>query len=301
MTECISFMLISMRRLGCREVSDRVLEELKAKTELFINKGNRAPSLAVVLVGENEASKTYVRKKEEAAEALGFLHFQYNFNEDVRESELISLIDTLNSDDGIDGILVQLPLPKHISEENIIERISAEKDVDGFSPVNAGRLMIGEKSFVPCTPKGILAVLRYYGIETAGKKAVVIGRSNIVGKPMAVLLMQRGLDATVTVCNTKTPDLKEYTSDADIVIVATGHPGTIDASYVKDGATVIDVGVNRIADSSREKGFRLVGDVDYKSFKNRDVSITPVPGGIGLMTVAMLMENTFEAAERRAE
>ena len=301
MTECISFMLISMRRLGCREVSDRVLEELKAKTELFINKGNRAPSLAVVLVGENEASKTYVRKKEEAAEALGFLHFQYNFNEDVRESELISLIDTLNSDDGIDGILVQFPLPKHISEENIIERISAEKDVDGFSPVNAGRLMIGEKSFVPCTPKGILAVLRYYGIETAGKKAVVIGRSNIVGKPMAVLLMQRGLDATVTVCNTKTPDLKEYTSDADIVIVATGHPGTIDASYVKDGATVIDVGVNRIADSSREKGFRLVGDVDYKSFKNRDVSITPVPGGIGLMTVAMLMENTFEAAERRAE
>ena len=172
MTECISFMLISMRRLGCREVSDRVLEELKAKTELFINKGNRAPSLAVVLVGENEASKTYVRKKEEAAEALGFLHFQYNFNEDVRESELISLIDTLNSDDGIDGILVQFPLPKHISEENIIERISAEKDVDGFSPVNAGRLMIGEKSFVPCTPKGILAVLRYYGIETAGKKAV---------------------------------------------------------------------------------------------------------------------------------
>ena len=297
----ISFILIHMRRLGCKEVAESVLNDLKDKTKLFTEKGNRAPSLAVILVGEDPASLTYVRKKEEAATALGYLHFQYNLNEDIQEQELLELIDRLNSDENIDGILVQLPLPKHISEKRVIERINPDKDVDGFSPVNAGRLLIGEKSFVPCTPKGILAVLRYFGIATAGRKAVVIGRSNIVGKPMSVLLMQKGIDATVTVCNTKTPDLREYTSAADIIIVATGKPNTIDSSFVKDGAAVIDVGVNRIPDSSREKGYRLIGDVDYKSFKERDVAITPVPGGIGLMTVAMLMENTFEAAERRAK
>ena len=172
-------------------------------------------------------------------------------------------------------------------------------DVDGFSPVNMGRLAIGGESFVPCTPKGIMETLRYYGIETAGKKAVVIGRSNIVGKPMALLLMQKGVDATVTVCHTKTPDLRAYTADADIIIVAAGRPGTIDASYVKDGAAVIDVGVNRVEDPSKEKGFRLVGDADYASFRDRDVMITPVPGGIGLMTVSMLMANTLEAARKR--
>lgn len=288
-----------MIRMGCRNVADSVIERIRKETEVFVAKGNRAPSLAVVLVGNDSASETYVRKKKEACESLGFLHFQYTFDEDVKEERILSLIDELNCNDDVDAILVQLPLPKHIDEKKIIERISPEKDADGFSPVNIGRLLIGEDAFVPCTPNGIMEILHYYSIPTAGKKAVVIGRSNIVGKPMAAILMQRGVDATVTVCNTKTPDLKKETIDADIVIVATGHPGTIDSSYIKDGAAVIDVGVNRVEDSSRPKGFRLTGDVDYHSFESRDVMITPVPGGVGLMTVAMLMANTLKAAERR--
>ena len=260
---CFSFILSSMIRLGCK------------------------------------AAKQEETKKAEAAASLGFMHFQYSLDEDASEGELVSLIDSLNSREDVDGILVQLPLPSSISPERIIERILPEKDVDGFSPVNAGRLLIGEECFIPCTPKGILETLRYFGIETAGRKAVIIGRSNIVGKPMAALLMRRGIDATVTVCNTKTPDLREYTLQADIIIVATGHPGTIDETYVKDGAVVIDVGVNRIPDPSKKSGYHLSGDADYASFTNRNVSITPVPGGIGLMTVSMLMSNTFEAALRR--
>ena len=259
----------------------------------------RKPGLAVILVSHDAASETYVRKKEEAALQLGFEHRQYTFPESAGEDEILSLIDKLNRDDEIDGILVQLPLPRHINEDRVIESISPEKDVDGFSPVNVGRLMIGQDAFVPCTPKGIMHTLSYYGIEISGKDVVIIGRSNIVGKPMAALMMQKGVDATVTVCNTRTKDLRAHTIDADIIIVAAGHPGVIDSSYVKDGAVVIDVGVNRIPDSTKKNGFRLVGDADYPSFSDRDVSITPVPGGIGLMTVAMLMENTLISAKRR--
>lgn len=288
-----------MIRLGCRSVADSALEEIRKETERFTSEGNRAPSLAVVLVGDDPASQTYVRKKAEAAASLGFMHFQYTLDGDSEEKDVLALVAELNARDDIDGILVQLPLPRHISEKKVIDAIAPEKDVDGFSPVNMGRLAIGGESFVPCTPKGIMETFRYYGIETAGKKAVVIGRSNIVGKPMALLLMQKGVDATVTVCHTKTPDLRAYTADADIIIVAAGRPGTIDASYVKDGAAVIDVGVNRVEDPSKEKGFRLVGDADYASFRDRDVMITPVPGGIGLMTVSMLMANTLEAARKR--
>ena len=288
-----------MVRLGGKEVSEYILSKITEDTQLFINKGNKAPSLAVILVGDNPASQTYVRKKTELAERLGFMHFQFNLCEDSKESDLLALIDRLNRDDEADGILVQLPLPGHMSEKNVIDRISPEKDVDGFTDINTGRLCIGEDSFIPCTPLGILRMLQYYKIPTAGKNAVVIGRSNIVGKPMAMLLMNKGVDATVTVCNSKTPDLKEHTKNADIIIVATGHPSTIDSSYVKDGAAVIDVGVNRIEDKTREKGFRLCGDVDYASFKDRDVSVSPVPGGVGLMTVTMLMENTLKAAIKR--
>ncbi len=288
-----------MVRLGGKEVSEYILSKITEDTQLFINKGNKAPSLAVILVGDNPASQTYVRKKTELAERLGFMHFQFNLCEDSKESDLLALIDRLNRDDEVDGILVQLPLPGHMSEKNVIDRISPEKDVDGFTDINTGRLCIGEDSFIPCTPLGILRMLQYYKIPTAGKNAVVIGRSNIVGKPMAMLLMNKGVDATVTVCNTKTTDLKEHTKNADIIIVATGHPSTIDSSYVKDGAAVIDVGVNRIEDKTREKGFRLCGDVDYASFKDRDVSVSPVPGGVGLMTVTMLMENTLKAAIKR--
>lgn len=288
-----------MVRLGGKEVSEYILSKIIEDTQLFINKGNKAPSLAVILVGDNPASMTYVKKKTELAERLGFMHFQFNLCEDSKESDLLALIDRLNKDNDVDGILVQLPLPKHMSEKNVIDRIAPEKDVDGFTDINTGRLCIGEDSFIPCTPLGILRMLQYYKIPTAGKRAVVVGRSNIVGKPMAMLLMNKGVDATVTVCNSKTPDLKEYTQNADIIIVATGHPSTIDSQYVKDGAAVIDVGVNRIEDKTREKGFRLCGDVDYASFKDRDVKVSPVPGGVGLMTVTMLMENTLKAAIKR--
>ena len=288
-----------MIRLECKGVAASVLDGIRAGTEELKERGGRAPSLAVVLVSHDAASETYVRKKEEAALSLGFEHHQYTLADDTGEDELLALIDRLNGDDSVDGILVQLPLPSHIDERKVIEHIAPEKDVDGFSPVNAGRLLIGEECFIPCTPKGIMHVLSYHGIETAGKDVVIIGRSNIVGKPMAALLMRKGVDATVTVCNTHTRDLRSHTISADIIIVATGHPGTLDSSFVKDGAVVIDVGVNRIPDSSRKSGFRLVGDVDHASFEDRDVSITPVPGGIGVMTVAMLMENTLESSRRR--
>lgn len=289
-----------MKRLGCKAVQEKLELELKAKVESFVLKGNRAPSLAVILVGNDGASETYVKNKHSACDRLGFLHFDYRFDEDVEERAVLSLVEELNKREDVDGILVQLPLPKHIDEKKIINSIAPEKDVDGFSPVNVGHLCLGEECYVPCTPKGIIEILRYYGIKTAGRKVVVIGRSNIVGKPMAMLLMQKGADATVTVCNTKTPDLCEFTKDADIIIVATGRPGTLDASMCRDDAVIIDVGVNRISDPSREKGYRLVGDVDYKSFENSSCMVTPVPGGVGLMTVMMLMENTYLAAERRA-
>ena len=289
-----------MRRLGCKKIQEKIELELKAKTDSFVAKGNRAPSLAVILVGHDAASETYVNNKHAFCSRLGFLHFDYRFDEDVEEEEVLSLVEELNKREDVDGILVQLPLPKHIDEKKIINSIAPEKDVDGFSPVNVGHLCLGEECYVPCTPKGIIEILRYYGIKTAGRKVVVIGRSNIVGKPMAMLLMQKGADATVTVCNTKTPDLCEFTKDADIIIVATGRPGTLDASMCRDDAVIIDVGVNRIKDPSREKGYRLVGDVDYKSFENTSCMVTPVPGGVGLMTVMMLMENTYLAAERRA-
>ena len=289
-----------MKRLGCKAVQEKLELELKSKVESFVLKGNRAPSLAVILVGNDGASETYVRNKHSACDRLGFLHFDYRFDEDVEEEDVLSLVEELNKREDVDGILVQLPLPKHIDEKKIINSIAPEKDVDGFSPVNVGHLFLGDECYVPCTPKGIIEILRYYGIKTEGKKVVVIGRSNIVGKPMAMLLMQKGADATVTVCNTKTPDLCEFTKDADIIIVATGRPGTLDASMCRDDAVIIDVGVNRISDPSREKGYRLVGDVDYKSFENTSCMVTPVPGGVGLMTVMMLMENTYLAAERRA-
>ena len=289
-----------MKRLGCKAVQEKLELELKAKVESFVLKGNRAPSLAVILIGNDGASETYVKNKHSACDRLGFLHFDYRFDEDVEEDDVLSLVEELNKREDVDGILVQLPLPKHIDEKKIINSIAPEKDVDGFSPVNVGHLCLGDECYVPCTPKGIIEILRYYGIKTEGKKVVVIGRSNIVGKPMAMLLMQKGADATVTVCNTKTPDLCEFTKDADIIIVATGRPGTLDASMCRDDAVIIDVGVNRISDPSREKGYRLVGDVDYKSFENTSCMVTPVPGGVGLMTVMMLMENTYLAAERRA-
>ncbi len=288
-----------MEKLSCKKVAESVIASVKRDTELFTTERNRRPGLAVVLVGDNPASQTYVRNKTLKAEECGFLHFQYNFGEDVSESELLSLIDKLNCDAQIDGILVQLPLPESINEEKVVNAIKPEKDVDGFTYLNVGLLATGHDALVPCTAIGILDILRYFGVETCGKNVTVIGRSNIVGKPVFYLLSQKGIDSTVTLCNTKTENLKEHTLNADIIIVATGHRNTIDSTYVKDGAVVIDVGINRVEDKTKEKGFRLEGDVDFASFKDRDVKITPVPGGVGLMTVAELMKNTLIAAKRR--
>ena len=288
-----------MVELNCKFLSSSIYDSLKEKSQNYVDKGNRAPGLAVVTVGDDDASHLYVKTKTEKAAYVGFVSFQYFLNGDSREEDVISLIETLNKDDKVDGILLQLPLPPHLNEKEIIELIALSKDVDGFSSYNMGRMLKGEDCFIPCTPKGILTILNHFGISTIGKKVTVIGRSDIVGKPMAVLLMNKGYDATVTVANSKTKDLKSLTLSSDIVISAVGKPLFLDSSYFSDGTVIIDVGINRISDSTRKRGWRTVGDVDINSLKDRDVSCTPVPGGVGLMTVASLMENTFISRERR--
>lgn len=255
------------------------------------------PCLAVILVGENPASVSYVTGKRKALAEAGMLDKSVELPESTSEEELLSLIDKLNKDDSVHGILVQLPLPKHINEDKVIMAISPEKDVDGFHPVNVGNLVIGKKAFLPCTPHGIIVLLQKMGIETSGKHAVVIGRSNIVGKPVALLLARRETNCTVTICHTGTKDLAEFTRQADIIIAASGHPHTVTADMVKDGAVVIDVGVNRIPDATKKKGYRLIGDCDFDTIKEKASYITPVPGGVGPMTIAMLMYNTLEAAQ----
>lgn len=255
------------------------------------------PCLAVVLVGENPASVSYVTGKRKALAEAGMLDKSVELPESTTEEELLALIEKLNNDASVHGILVQLPLPKHINEDRVIMKISPEKDVDGFHPVNVGNLVIGKKAFLPCTPHGIIVLLEKMGIETSGKHAVVIGRSNIVGKPAALLLARRETNCTVTICHTGTKNLPEITRQADIIIAASGHPHTVTADMVKEGAVVIDVGVNRIPDATKKKGFRLIGDCDFEEIKEKASFITPVPGGVGPMTIAMLMYNTLEAAE----
>lgn len=280
-----------------------VAAEVKADVAEKVRKLNEKgvePCLAVVLVGNNPASVSYVTGKRKALAEAGMVDRSIELPESISEVELLSEIDRLNKDPSVHGILVQLPLPKHISEEKITNAIVPEKDVDGFHPVSMGNLLSGKKGFIPCTPHGILVLLEKAGIETNGKRAVVIGRSNIVGKPMAVLLSRKEYNATVTLCHTGTKDIAEITRQADIVVVASGHPGTLTADMVKDGAAVIDVGVNRIPDSSKKSGFRLVGDADFESIKEKASFITPVPGGVGPMTIAMLIYNTLEAAENLA-
>lgn len=258
------------------------------------------PCLAVVLVGENPASVSYVTGKRKALAEAGMADRSEVLPENTTEADLLALIEKLNRDDTVHGILVQLPLPKHINEDKIIMAISPEKDVDGFHPVNVGNLVIGKKAFLPCTPHGIIVLLERMGIETSGKHAVVIGRSNIVGKPVSLLLARKETNCTVTICHTGTKNMAEITRQADILIAASGHPHTVTADMVKDGAVVIDVGVNRIPDASKKSGFRLIGDCDFDDLKEKASYITPVPGGVGPMTIAMLMYNTLEAAENCA-
>lgn len=256
------------------------------------------PGLAVILVGENPASVSYVTAKERACEEVGIRSFPIRMTADTEEAVLLAEIERLNQDPAVHGILVQLPLPKHIDEAAVIRAISPEKDVDGFHPISLGKMVLGEDTFLPCTPHGIVQLLRRSGVETSGKHVVVVGRSNIVGKPVANLLIQKGAgaNATVTICHTGTKDMASFTRQADILIVAAGRPNTVTADMVKPGVVVIDVGVNRIEDATKKNGFRLVGDVDYPAISQIADKITPVPGGVGPMTIAMLMANTAKSA-----
>ena len=258
------------------------------------------PGLAVILVGDNPASVSYVTAKEKACREAGMASREVRLPADTPEADLLALVRELNADPAVHGILVQLPLPKHIGEKNVIDAIAPEKDVDGFTPVNVGRMMIGEECFLPCTPHGIVKLIEFSGMDIAGKHAVVIGRSNIVGKPVAALLSRKETNATVTLCHTGTRDLAHFTRQADIVVVAAGRAGTLTGDMLKPGATVIDVGVNRIEDPSRPRGYRLVGDADFDSGAAVAGAITPVPGGVGPMTITMLLWNTLEAARRSA-
>ena len=280
-----------------KQVAADIRAEVAQKVAALKKNGKNA-CLAVILVGENPASVSYVTGKQKALAEVGMQDRSVHLPENTTEQDLLKLIDQLNNDDTVHGILVQLPLPKHINEDKVIMAISPEKDVDGFHPVNVGNMMIGRPGFLPCTPHGIIVLLQRMGIETSGKHAVVIGRSNIVGKPVSVLLAQKSVNCTVTLCHTGTKNLPEITKQADIVVVASGHPHTLTGDMIKQGAVVIDVGVNRIPDSSKKSGFRLVGDCDFDDLKEKASFITPVPGGVGPMTIAMLMVNTLESAEK---
>ena len=277
------------------EIARQERERVARETALLKEKGI-TPCLAVILVGENPASVSYVTGKEKALAEVGMKDKSIRLPESTTEQELLKIIDELNNDKYVHGILVQLPLPKHIDEEKVIMAISPEKDVDGFHPVSVGNMMIGKKSYLPCTPHGVLVLLKTMNIETNGKHAVIVGRSNIVGKPLAILLARKEANSTVTICHTGTKDIASFTKQADILIAAVGRPNTITADMVKPGATVIDVGVNRIPDDTKKSGFRLVGDVDFDAVKEVASFITPVPRGVGPMTIAMLMHNTLEAA-----
>ncbi len=289
-----------MQVLRGKPVAEQTYVELRERCSRFIGLYGSAPSLAVVLVGSDPASQSYVASKQKACEDLGFSHVDCTFDDDVGQDELMRCIRALNEDPSVDGILVQLPLPPHIDESCIIEAISVEKDVDGFHPQSVGNLLLGRPGFISCTPLGILRLMQYYSIDVSGKHVVIVGRSNIVGKPMASLLIQKGRDATLTICHSKTTNLASVTREADILIAAIGHPAFITAPMVSEGCIVIDVGINRVSDASRPRGYRLVGDVDYEGVAAKCSAITPVPGGVGVMTIAALMHNTMKAAEERA-
>lgn len=284
--------------LYCKEIAETIKQEIKQNTEKLIAEKGIRPGLAILLVGNDPGSKAYVNSKERTCKELGFHSLIRREEENFSEEEVIKLVKTWNEDDSIHGILVQLPLPKHINERKVIEAILPRKDVDGFHPENVGRLVIGLDSFVPCTPAGIIELIRREKIETKGKHVVVAGRSNIVGKPIANLLLQKkeNANAIVTICHTAAKDLKQYTRQADILIAAMGAPELIDSDYLKDDVVIIDVGYNRVEDEKEAKGYRIAGDVRFEDAKKKAAAITPVPGGVGLMTIAMLMLNTLKAA-----
>lgn len=270
-------------------VSQTLREEIKKDVEAFVKENGKAPGLAVIMVGDNPASAVYVRNKHKACSDVGMTSYQIEYPADTSEDELLRKIDELNADENVNGILVQLPLPRHIDEDKVINRISPAKDVDAFHPENVGKIMIGKYNLLPCTPAGIVELLKYYNVDVTGKNCVIIGRSNIVGKPMALLLLER--NGTVTVCHSKTKDLASITKGADILVVAIGRANFVTADMVKDGAVVIDVGINRGEDG------KLYGDVKFDEVEPIASMITPVPGGVGPMTITMLLKNTLTAAK----
>ncbi|MFB6229942.1 MAG: bifunctional methylenetetrahydrofolate dehydrogenase/methenyltetrahydrofolate cyclohydrolase FolD [Salinibacter sp.] len=283
-----------------RVLAQAVRDEVQSAIEEWTQSGRRAPFLSAVLVGDNPASEAYVRGKEKDAAEVGIETETHHLDAATLQGDLLDLVNELNADPSVDGILVQLPLPDHIDEQTIIDAVDPSKDVDGFHPENLGRLMRGSPRYIPATPYGIMQMLSRCDIDPEGMDAVIVGRSNIVGKPLANLLLRRTANATVTVCHSRTQDLAAHTRRADLLVAAAGQAAFIDGGMVKEGAVVIDVGINRVEDSSTERGYRLVGDVDFDDVRPRAARITPVPGGVGLMTRAMLLKNTLKAAQLRA-
>ncbi len=286
--------------LDGKKISEEIKKEIALEVENIVRNGGKRPHLAAILVGHDGGSETYVASKVKSCEEVGFTSSLIRFESDVTEEELLSTIDRLNNDPEVDGFIVQLPLPKHIDEQKIIERVDYRKDVDGFHPINVGRMSIGLPCFVSATPQGIVELLRRYEIPTAGKHCVVLGRSNIVGKPIAQLMAQKGYpgDCTVTICHSRTQGLEEICRSADIIIAALGSPEFVTKDMIKPGAVVVDVGTTRVADSSRKSGFRLTGDVKFDEVAPLTSYITPVPGGVGPMTIVSLMMNTLKAGRK---
>lgn len=280
-----------------KSISSQIKSEVKSETDKLKKEKGISPGLAFILVGENPASKVYVRNKGKACEELGFYSVTEALPENISEESLLELISKFNGDEKIHGMLVQLPLPSHINQQKVIESIDFRKDVDGFHPLNVGRMVLGEKCFIPCTPYGIIELLKRSNVETSGKNVTVIGRSSIVGKPVANLLLKYEFNSTVTVCHSKTKDIKEITSQADILIAAIGKANFVTKDFIKEGCTIIDVGINRIEDKNSKTGYRITGDVDFKDCYDKCGLITPVPGGVGPMTIAMLMKNTLDSAK----
>jgi len=283
-----------------KKAAEKLKKEIAAEVAAMIDADIRAPHLVAVLVGDDPASQTYVTSKEKASRSVGITSSVYRLSAKTSEKELLELVDFLNNDDDVDGFIVQLPLPEHINVERIINRIDYRKDVDGFHPMNVGKMVLGEPSLLSATPQGILYLLETYKIETKGKNVVVLGRSNIVGTPMSILLSRKAAlgDATVTLCHSRTKNLAEITQQADIIIAAIGQPEFLKADMVKEGVVIIDVGIHRITDEKTTKGYRLTGDVDFKAVSKKASHITPVPGGVGPMTIAALLKNTLLAAKK---
>lgn len=289
--------LCRMQILDGKKASQAIKDELKIEVAQLLAEGKKIPHLAAILVGSNGASETYVAAKVKACEEVGFRSTLIRFEESVSEMKLLNAIIELNTDPDVDGILVQLPLPKHISDDQVLNTVEPDKDVDGFHPVSAGKLMQGLPTFLPATPHGIMLLLQHYKIDTAGKHAVVLGRSNIVGRPLSILLSSNTNpgNCTVSICHSHTKNVKELCLLADIIVAALGKPGFVTTDMVKDGAIIIDVGITRIPDSTKKSGFKLKGDVDYDSVAPKSSWITPVPGGVGPMTIAALMKNTYHS------